>query len=98
MENSIINDRGFQFITMVQTALITKYVCDPGDGTVPMARPMWSIEHMSDAFMVAGNLPQDFTPREAAEAFVRWVFNQPLEPDDKVMLQIVLREEDSNAE
>ena len=30
-----------QFITMVQTAIITKYVCDPGDGTAPVSRPMW---------------------------------------------------------
>ena len=98
MEKSIANDRGFQFITMVQTAIITKYVCDPGKRDPRIARAMWSIEHMENAFKIAEHIPQDFTPREAAESFIRWVFNQPLEPDDKVMLQIVLREEDSDAE
>ena len=79
-----------QFITMVQTAIITKYVCDPGDGTVPIARPMWAIEHLEDAFTMADHIPQDFTPRQASEAFIRWIFRLPLEPDDKVMLKILL--------
>ena len=77
---------------MVQTAIVTKYICDPGDGTVPIARPTWAIGHLEDAFKVAAHIPQDFTPRQAAEAFIRWVFHQPLEPDDKVMLKIVLPE------
>ena len=84
-------DRTAQFITMVQTAIITKYIGDPGDGTAPISRPMWAIEHMEDAFAVAANIPADVTPREAAEAFVRWLFHQPLETDDEVILQIVLR-------
>jgi hypothetical protein len=79
-----------QFITMVQTAIITKYVCDPGDGTAPVARPMWSIQHMADAYAVAANIPGDVTAQEAAEAFVRWMFHQPLEGDDETILKIVL--------
>lgn len=86
------DDWVFQFITMVQTGIVTKYICEPGDGTVPIARSMWAIEHLEDAFKVAAHIPQDFTPRQAAEAFIRWVFHQPLEPDDKVMLKIVLPE------
>ena len=79
---------------MVQTAIIIKYVCDPGDGTVPIARSMWAVEHIEAAFMVAANIHPDFSPGEAAEAFIRWTFSQPLEPNDKVMLKIVLRNED----
>jgi len=79
-----------QFITMVQTAIITKVVCDPGDGTMPVSRPMWAIGHMDDAFQVAKNIPPDVTGREAAEAFVRWLYSQPLDEDDKTILQIVL--------
>jgi hypothetical protein len=94
MTDKPINNWTFQFISMVQTAIITKYVCDPGDGTVPIARPMWAIEHIEAAFMVAANIHPEFSPREAAEAFIRWTFSQPLEPNDKVMLKIVLRNED----
>jgi hypothetical protein len=83
-------DKKQQFITMVQTAVITRYVCDPGDGSAPMARPMWSIQHMENAFAVAAQIPPDVTAREAAEAFVRWLFNQPLEPDDHLILNIIL--------
>lgn len=79
-----------QFITMVQTAIITKYVCDPGDGTAPVARPMWTIQHMDNAFQVAKNIPSDVTPREAAEAFISWVYDQPLTEDEKTILQIIL--------
>jgi hypothetical protein len=82
-----------QFITMVQTAVLTRYICDPGDGTVPMARPMWSIQHMEDAYAVASSIPPDITAREAAEAFVRWLFSAPREPDDEVILKILLRDE-----
>jgi len=77
---------------MVQTAIITKYVCDPGDGTAPLSRPMWSIQHMDDAFKVAAHIPGDITAREAAEAFVRWMFHQPLGDDDEAILQIVLHD------
>lgn len=80
-----------QFITMVQTAIITKYVCDPGDGTAPVSRPMWAIQHMDDALKVSKNIPPDVTAREAAESFIRWVFHEPLDEDDKTILQIVLR-------
>jgi hypothetical protein len=79
-----------QFITMVQTAIITKCVCDPGDGTMPISRPMWAIEHMGKAFQVAKHIPPDVTACEAAEAFIRWVYNQPLDEDDKTILQIIL--------
>ena len=87
-----LDDKAEQFIRMVQTAVITKYICDPGDGTVPIARPMWSIEHMEDAYAVASSIPPDITAREAAEAFVRWLFHQELEGDDEVILQILLRD------
>jgi hypothetical protein len=86
-------DKAAQFITMVQTAVLTKYVCDPGGRTVPMARPMWSIQHMEDAFAVASSIPPDITAREAAEAFVRWLFSAPHEPDDEVILRILLRDD-----
>ena len=79
-----------QFLGMVQTAIITKYICDPGDGTAPLARPLWSIEHMDDAYKVAEQIPGDVTAREAAEAFVRWLFHSPLEGDDETILQILL--------
>jgi hypothetical protein len=88
----MLMDKITQFILMVQTALLTKYVCDPGDGSAPMCRPMWAIEHMEDAFKVAPCIPPDVTAREAAEAFTRWVFHTPREPDDEVILQIILRE------
>jgi hypothetical protein len=84
-------DRTSQFIAMVQTALITKYACDPGDGSAPMTRPMWAIEHMEAAFHVAAAIPHDVTAREAAEAFIRWAFHAPLEEDDKTILQIILK-------
>ena len=83
-------NREQQFILMVQTALITKYACDPGDGTVPLARPMWSIEHMEDAFRVAPTIPPDITPKEAAEAFIRWAFQADREPGDEDILRILL--------
>ncbi|MDX2226215.1 MAG: hypothetical protein SFY92_03835 [Verrucomicrobiae bacterium] len=83
-------DKKTQFIMMVQTALITKYVCDPGDGSASIARPMWSINHMDDAFKVASCIPPDVNAREAAEAFIRWVFHQPFEPDDEAILEIIL--------
>ena len=79
-----------QFITMVQTAIITKYVCDPGDGSAPITRPMWTIQHMENAFQVAKNIPSDVTAREAAEAFISWVYDQPLTEDEKTILQIIL--------
>lgn len=79
-----------QFITMVQTAVITRYVCEPGDGSAPIARPMWSVQHMEDAFAVAANIPPDITAREAAESFVRWLFHQPFEKDDELILKIIL--------
>ena len=85
-------DKQQQFITMVQTAIITKYVCDTGDGSVPLARPMWSIGHMEDAFNMAPHIPPDVTAREAAEAFIRWVFHQELEEDDKTILSILLHD------
>jgi len=78
---------------MVQTAILTKYICDPGDGTVPMARPMWCIQHMEDAYAVASTIPPDITAREAAEAFVRWLFSAPLQADDEVILKILLRDD-----
>lgn len=81
-----------QFLMLVQTAIITKYACDPGDGTVPMARPMWAIEHLNDAFKVADRIPPDITPFEAAEAFVRWLFQAEKEEDDDVILEILLRD------
>ncbi len=83
-------EKQHQFMTMVQTAIVTKYICDPGDGTAPIARPMWTINHIDDAFKVAANIPPDVTAREAAEAFVRWLFNQPLEEDDETILKIIL--------
>lgn len=79
-----------EFITMVQTAIITKYVCDRGDGSAPFVRPMASIEHMADAYAVAAHIPGDVTAQEAAEAFVRWMFHQPLEGDDQIILKILL--------
>jgi hypothetical protein len=85
-------DKADQFIKLVETAVLTKYICDPGDGTVPMARPMWAIEHMDDAYKVASRIPPDITAREAAEAFVRWLFSAPREPDDDVILEILIRE------
>lgn len=75
---------------MVQTAIITKYVCDPGDGSAPIVRPMWAIDHMDAAFQVAKNIPPDVTAREAAESFIRWAYDQPLEGDDETILQIIL--------
>jgi len=81
-----------QFIAMVQTAIITKYVCDAGDGSSRTARPMWSIEHMEAAFAVAPNIPPDITARDAAETFVRWAFGWERAEDDDVVLQIILRE------
>jgi hypothetical protein len=86
-------DREAQFITMVQTAIITKSVCDPGDGTAPLCRPMWAIEHLEDAFKVASSIPPDVTPKEAAEAFVRWIFHAKEEPDDEAILKILLHDE-----
>ena len=80
-------------MTMVQTAVLTKYICDPGDGTSPMSRPMWSIGDMENAFAVASNIPPDIPAREAAEAFVRWLFSAAREPDDDVILQILLRDD-----
>lgn len=80
-----------QFITMVQTAIITKYVCEAGDGSNRESRPMWSIQHMDDAFAVAPNIPPDITARDAAETFVRWAFQWPREEDDTAILQIILR-------
>ncbi|MEY2507816.1 MAG: hypothetical protein QOH01_2145 [Verrucomicrobiota bacterium] len=77
---------------MVQTAIITRYVCDPGDGTSPMSRPMWSLEHMNDAYTVASHIPPDVTALEAAQAFVRWLFDAPREPDDDVILQILIHD------
>ena len=94
MTNEPINTWTLQFISMVQTAILTNYACNPGDGSAPIARPMWAIQHMESAFAVAAHIPQDFTPREAVEAFIRWIFNQPLELDDKIMLKIVLRNDD----
>ena len=85
-------DKQQQFITMVQTAITTKYVCDTGDGSCPMSRPMWSIEHMEDAFFVAPHIPPDVTAREAAEAFIRWAFHQPLEEDDETILRKLLHD------
>jgi hypothetical protein len=83
-------NRESQFLMLVQTAIITKYATDPGDGSAPMCRPMWSIEHMDDAFKVAGSIPPDVTAKEAAEAFIRWAFQAPKEPDDDVILKILL--------
>jgi hypothetical protein len=45
---------------------------------------------MEDAFAVAAHIPPDVTAREAAEAFVRWLFNQPFEKDDELILKIIL--------
>jgi hypothetical protein len=87
------DEKADEFITMVQTAILTKYICEPGDGTCPMARPMWSIGHMEDAFRVACSIPPDISAREAAEAFVRWLFHAEPEADDDVILQILLRDE-----
>ncbi len=81
-----------QFLRMVQTAVLTKYICDPGDGTSPMSRAMWSIEHMTDAYKVATHIPPDITATEAAEAFVRWLFHAPREPDDDTILQILIHD------
>jgi hypothetical protein len=81
-----------QFIRMVQTAILTKYVCDPGDGTSPMSRPMWSLDHMADAYKVASHIPPDITALEAAEAFVRWIFHAPREPDDDTILEILIHD------
>lgn len=78
------------FLYLVQTAIVTKYICDPGDGTSPMSRPMWSIENMDDAIKVSGSIPPDITPREAAEAFTRWLFHQTLSGDDETVVQILL--------
>lgn len=83
-------DRESQFIAMVQTAIIAKYVSDPGDGTALLCRPMWAIEHLEDAFKVAPTIPPDITPREAAEAFVRWAFKAEKEPGDDEILTILL--------
>ncbi len=77
---------------MVQTAILTKYICDPGDSSAPMTRPMWSIEHMEDAYKVASHIPPDITAAEAAEAFVRWLFHAPREPDDEAILQILIHD------
>jgi|GEM_PF-2086458 len=85
-------DNKTQFITMVQTALITKYVCDPGDGTIPHIRPMWAIQHLENAFKVADSIPPDVTAREAAEAFIKWVFSVQLEPDEETILKIILND------
>lgn len=85
-------DKADQFIKLVETAVLTKYICDPGDGTVPMARPMWAIGHMDDAYKVASRIPPDITAREAAEAFVRWLFSAPRERDDDVILEILIRD------
>ena len=46
---------------------------------------------MDDALKVSKNIPPDVTAREAAESFIRWVFHEPLDEDDKTILQIVLR-------
>jgi hypothetical protein len=46
---------------------------------------------MEAAFQVAPGIPPDITPRQAAEAFIRWVFREPFEPDDETILQIILR-------
>jgi hypothetical protein len=85
-------DKEAQFITLVQTALLSKYISAPGDGTVPMARAMWAIEHMSDAFRVAERIPPDVTATEAAESFVRWMFKQPLEGDDETIFEILIHD------
>jgi hypothetical protein len=87
-------EKANQFITMVQTAVLAKYISDPGDGSSPMSRPMWSIVDMEHAFVVASTIPPDITAREAAEAFVRWLFHVPPEGDDEIILQILLRDED----
>jgi hypothetical protein len=52
---------------------------------------MRAIQHMDDAYKVASHIPPDVTAQEAAEAFVRWLFSAPREPDDDVILHILLR-------
>ena len=85
-------DKRAQFITMVQTALLVKYATeDVRDHTAPLARPMWAVSHLEDAFAVAENLHPDVSAREAAEAFIRWTFQHTLEPTDKTILQILFR-------
>ena len=48
---------------------------------------------MEDAYAVASTIPPDITAREAAEAFVRWLFSAPLQADDEVILKILLRDD-----
>jgi hypothetical protein len=81
-----------EFITMVQTAVITKYACEAGSGSSRTGPPMWSIQHMDDAFAAAPNIPTDTTARRAAEAFIRWVFSWDLEAGDDAILKIMLKE------
>lgn len=81
-----------QFLWLVQTAILTKYICDPGDGTMKMARPMWAMEHMDDAMKVAEHIPPDVTSLEAAGSFVRWLFKEELSDDDKTIVGILLRD------
>ena len=85
-------EKSTQFMMMVQTALLTRYASDPTGGSTPICRSMWAIEHMEEAFRFATCIPGDVTAREAAEAFIRWVFREPLEDDDKAILKILLHE------
>lgn len=79
-----------QFITMVQTGLIIRYnSADPSDGS--LSRSLWAIEHLEDAYKLAPHIPADVSSREAAEAFLTWVFDSSkLTDDDKAILSILL--------
>ena len=86
-------DKAEQFVAIVQPAVITRYICDPGDRTVPMARPMWSIQ----TWKMPMQLPPVFhqtSQREKQQRHSSVGYSvRPREADDEVILQILLRDE-----
>lgn len=72
-----------QFMFMVQTGLLVKYAADPGDGTAPLCRPAWAVEHLEEAFRFAPLIPPDITAAEAATAYLCLVIDSSLLTDEQ---------------